>query len=420
MTGLYALLPEERLKDLLSTLQAFTGLPIRLIDPDGQTLFSLGEPVRYCALLRTHCFSEAACGALYLRAGQLAASFGEAYVFTCHAELNHIAFPLSHQGTLLSTVLVGPFLMDAPDSTLVSNLLDAHSLTPALVLELCENLNSLPVIAPARVNLLRKLLEYLLTPLFPAERAMLLTTQKKMSQQARVNETIQRFKEEGVPTDHAAYDRIESALLSNVRTGSLNEAKSQLNALIAHMLFAEGGQPDTIRVHAIELTVLLSRAAIDGGARSDSVSAMTGRYLTRLSAAQNVSDLCDILQDALENCMDAMLVEKDQGDLRIRQALRYMSVHYQQPIVLSDVAQAVGLSPGYFSSLFKVTVGLSFRDQLCRFRVEASKRLLLGSDYSLTDIAVATGFADQSHFCKVFRRVVGLPPGRYRSHTGRP
>ena len=40
---------------------------------------------------------------------------------------------------------------------------------------------------------------------------------------------------------------------------------------------------------------------------------------------------------------------------------------------------------------------------------------MLSTDYSLTDIAVAVGFADQSYFCKIFRQIVGITPGRFRS-----
>ena len=43
-----------------------------------------------------------------------------------------------------------------------------------------------------------------------------------------------------------------------------------------------------------------------------------------------------------------------------------------------------------------------------------SKSLLLNTEYSLADIALAMGFADQSYYCKSFKRIVGIPPGRFR------
>ena len=58
---------------------------------------------------------------------------------------------------------------------------------------------------------------------------------------------------------------------------------------------------------------------------------------------------------------------------------------------------------------------VGFREQLNRIRIEESKQLLLNTDYSLADIALAMGFVDQSYFCKVFKRIVGLTPGKFRA-----
>ena len=77
------------------------------------------------------------------------------------------------------------------------------------------------------------------------------------------------------------------------------------------------------------------------------------------------------------------------------------------------------MSPHYFSTLFKATVGVGFREQLNRVRVEESKRLLLASRASLNEVALAVGFCDQSHYCKVFRRLTGLSPGQYRGGAAR-
>ena len=61
-----------------------------------------------------------------------------------------------------------------------------------------------------------------------------------------------------------------------------------------------------------------------------------------------------------------------------------------------------------------MATGSTFKEYLSMVRVEESKRLLANTDYSLIDIAVATGFQDQSYFSKVFKRYTGLTPGQYR------
>ena len=171
--GIFALIPEARLRDVLETLHEYTELPIQLIDAGGSLLLTFGEATGYCSLIRKHIFMGSECLELHRRAGEQAMNLGEAYIFTCHACLNHIAFPLIHQGELLGSVLVGPFLMDEPDSTLVIGVAQERSLSPMLCLELYDELTGLQVIEPARVKRLSRLMNHLLSPLLPAERELM-------------------------------------------------------------------------------------------------------------------------------------------------------------------------------------------------------------------------------------------------------
>ncbi len=413
-TGVFALIPRERLYNVLEALQAFSELPIQLIADGGELLMGFGQATRYCTLLKQHIFTGDECANLHMKAGRRAQKLGEAYIFSCHANLNHIAFPLLSQGELLGSIIVGPFLMDRPDSTLVSAIAEVHALSPSISLELYDELEGLKVLPPARVNHLKKLIDYLLSPLLPAERALLLQTQEKMYQQARLNETIQLYKAGSVPAHLGFFYEKEKALLTKARTGNIAEVKALLNDLIGHVLFSEGGEIDAVRTRAIELTTLLSRVAMDGGARTDSIYELNSKFLFLMSREQNLDDLCYLLQDVAMSFMSAMFSQQDKGNPHIRQALKYMAEHYSEPLTLETVAGEVGLSPNYFSALFKESVGAGFRKHLCLIRIEESKRLLLSTDYSLSDIALAMGFSDQSYYCKMFKQIVGLSPRQYR------
>lgn len=413
--SIYSLIPKARLADVLGNLQAFTGLAIQLIDSGGMLLMSFGQSTSYCSILKKRVFDKNECFQLHMKAGQRAQALGESYIFACHANLNHIAFPLINQGDLLGSVIIGPFLMDSPDSTLVSELAEKYRLSASLVMDLYDELKELIVMPPAKVNQLKKLVDHLLSPLLPGERAVLMQTQRKMSQQARINETIQVYKEQNPGRSTTYFYEKEKELLSKVRSGTVTEVKALLNELIGYVLFSEGGQLEIVRIRSIELTTLLSRVAIEGGARTDSIYKLNSQYLSLLYREQNLDDLCMLMQEVLEGFMSAMFSEQDKGNPYIRKALRYMSDNYSQRLELAQVAAYVQLSPSYFSTLFHQTVGVSFREQLCRIRVEESKRLLLKKEYSLADIAVSMGFPDQSYYCKAFKRIVGVTPGKYRA-----
>ncbi len=413
-TGIFSLISEERLTAVLENLQAFTQIPIRLVDAGGAVLRRYGREAGYCRLLKENGVSQSQCQTQQMKAGQRAKALGGAYVFSCHANLTNIIYPLVHQDILLGSVLLGPFLMDSPESTLVSTLAEKHGFTPGLSLELYDELTGLQVIPPAKVGQLEKLTEDLLSPLVSTERASLLHKQGKLYQQSRLNETIQQYKaQSSSPSSEFFYEK-QTQLLAKVRTGDMGQSKALLNELIGHVLFFEGGKLDAVRIRAIELTTLLSRVAMDSGARADSVYELNSKFLQMMLREQNMEELCYLLQEVVESFMDAAFAQKAPGNLYIRQALRFMADNYAQKLTLGAVSAHVGLSPNHFSTLFHKTMGISFQEHLSRLRVEESKRLLLNSQYSLNDIAIAMGFTDQSHYCKVFKRITGISPGKYR------
>lgn len=411
---IFSLVPELRIVSVLNNLQEFTGLSIQLIDEDGLLIMSFGQPTSYCSILKQRVFAPNTCFQHHMKAGKTAQRLGESYIFDCKAGLNHIAFPLINSNELLGSVIVGPFLMDDPDSTIVSGLAEHYQISAALSLELYDELGQLVVLSPAKVNQLKLLMDHLLTPLLPLGRSLLLENQKKMSQQAKLNETIQHFKGQAGSSSLLSLYHKEKDLLAKVRSGNTQEVKAMLNDLIGYVLFNEGSQLESVRVHCIELTTLLSRVAMDGGANTDNIFYLSSQFITRLYEQQTLEDICLLMQEVLESFMNAMFNETDGGNLYIRKALRYMQDNYHSHLELSQVAEFVGLSPSYFSSLFKQVVKRSFREHLCLIRVEESKRLLLQKKYSLVDIALAMGFPDQSYYCKVFKRIVGISPGKYR------
>ena len=277
-----------------------------------------------------------------------------------------------------------------------------------------DELSGVPKVTPEKAGQLQNLVDHLLSPLIPGERAVMLQNQQKAYQQAKINETIQVYKEQKVQSSLLFFHKKEKELLTKVRTGNVSEVKGLLNELIGYVLFSEGGKTESVRIRAIELTTLLSRVALDGGANADSVYELNGKFLSLIYQEQNLDELCILLQDVAEGFMSAMFYEKDKGNSYIRKALRFIADNYFEHLELSAVADFVQLSPSYCSSLFRQVVGMNFREYLCRVRVEESKRLLLSTDFALADIAISVGFPDQSYYCKMFKRIVGISPGKFR------
>ncbi|MDF0519296.1 AraC family transcriptional regulator [Bradyrhizobium yuanmingense] len=81
---------------------------------------------------------------------------------------------------------------------------------------------------------------------------------------------------------------------------------------------------------------------------------------------------------------------------------------------LQEIAAEFDLSISHFSRAFRISTGLPPHQWLLRQRVKAAKQLMTVRDLSLSEIAISAGFANQSHFTRVFSSVVGVSPGTWR------
>jgi AraC family transcriptional regulator len=97
-----------------------------------------------------------------------------------------------------------------------------------------------------------------------------------------------------------------------------------------------------------------------------------------------------------------------------RRARELIDARLAENLSLAEVAHACGLSVAQFARAFKRSLGLPPHRFLIERRVERARDLLLHTGLPLADVAVRCGFADQSHFTKVFHRVVGTSPGHFR------
>ena len=83
-------------------------------------------------------------------------------------------------------------------------------------------------------------------------------------------------------------------------------------------------------------------------------------------------------------------------------------------ISLNTVAEYIGLSPAYFSTIFKQESGVNFIDYLTKIRINEAKRLLKNSDKRISDIALEVGYRDQHYFSSLFKRYQKDTPKAYR------
>ena len=98
----------------------------------------------------------------------------------------------------------------------------------------------------------------------------------------------------------------------------------------------------------------------------------------------------------------------------MRRVREYVDVHLGESINLGMLAAVAGLSVHHFAREFKQSAGVTPHNYLTRKRVERAEEMLAQTDLSLSEIAYATGFSDQSHLSRHFRHMLGTTPGAFR------
>ena len=104
---------------------------------------------------------------------------------------------------------------------------------------------------------------------------------------------------------------------------------------------------------------------------------------------------------------------------QIRKVKAFIDSSLDATIRLSDCANQARLSANYFSYAFKATFGTTVRHYIRCRRVARAQQLMVSSNGPLSEIALACGFADQAHYSRVFRDVVGLSPRIWRRRNMR-
>ena len=99
---------------------------------------------------------------------------------------------------------------------------------------------------------------------------------------------------------------------------------------------------------------------------------------------------------------------------KLDNVIDYIQTYLELNLGIGELADLSGLSPFYFSRLFKESTGVTPYQYISRQRMERAKRLLQNTDVAIADIALRCGFSSQSSFSTAFRKVVGVTPKVYR------
>jgi two-component system response regulator YesN len=206
----------------------------------------------------------------------------------------------------------------------------------------------------------------------------------------------------------------EQALLSLIRTGDRKGARHILNQMLGEV-FLKTSNPAIIRALMIEMMGHLVRQAVEDSPFLEPILEKNHLWMARIIESRDFENLSSVLRSALDDFMENVYdMEQGGADRPVNEALAYVFSHYREPVTVANAARAAGLSASRISHLVKQQTGKSLMQHVLLCRIREARRLLSEGSRSCADIAVETGFCDQSYFIRQFRKHAGLSPARYR------
>ncbi|MBT9776811.1 response regulator [Clostridium sp. MCC353] len=208
---------------------------------------------------------------------------------------------------------------------------------------------------------------------------------------------IKEFREKGIPWAHAH----GGELLDEILDKAPYIGKSELGTILFRFM--------TQCIAVTEETGRLLNHQIEED----------NEVLTWVFSIKSIADIRIKLESFFAFLSDSIYASSENVQKKIiRDALRYIHLHYKEDISVQDLSSYLSISSSYFSQLFSRETGIGFSRYLMNYRVERAKELLSGTSMRVYQIAADVGYSDVKYFLKVFKKVTGVSPQSYRDKGG--
>lgn len=415
------------LEKILCSFSKSTRLKAILVDTRGNTIVSTDHEIKDCSFCRKIKFDSSGarrCQQSYARACTEAAKYGEPYIFRCHAGLIMWAAPIVLNEYVFS-IICGQVIMWEPEGYFLEEIEEMVKGLDVDVSEVKWAAAHLEIMSSDKVHATADLLCMVANQIMKNGMTVLEQRKNISAQQTRLAEVIQARKrsEVAMRTIESRASSINSLekehqLKTIVRNGKKRPAQQLLELLLVDIIEINSEDIDTVKARVIELVVIISRAAVDGGADLSVILQQNALFYLELHKITKTEEICLWSRGMLETFMNLIDTNKDQKNLQaIQKAAEYIRKNFRNKITIEDIAQEVYLSPCYVSRVFKQGLGCTLMEYLTKVRVDEAKTMLKNHKYNVMQVAEEIGFEDPAYFTRVFKKFEGITPSKYKQYA---
>lgn len=205
-------------------------------------------------------------------------------------------------------------------------------------------------------------------------------------------------------------EAMEQVVLRAVQRGMEHDVRQEAMIFADWVLKNKSCSLEEARLRLMEL-LLLARRTIQSQGSEFPERRETAAGL--LAAGDGEALRRSFVTAMVELAQAVVIRDKKSGDI-IARAKKYIRQNFQKSLALEQVAQVAGISPYYFSKVFKEETGMNFSEYLTELRMERAKELLSNPQYSIKQACVEVGYADPNYFSRIFKKCTGITPTEFR------
>lgn len=214
---------------------------------------------------------------------------------------------------------------------------------------------------------------------------------------------------------HHTYQE-ERYVMESVREGRPGEARRRADVLFENAGILSGRKKNHYKNLAVTSVTVCTREAIAGGVSPARAYRLSDIFINRIDRCADTNQLQEYFRKAIYEFASLVAEVKSEkaASSYTEQCKDYIYKNYNHKIYLEEIAEAIGISPGHLSRVFRQDIGMTIQEYIQKFRVERAANLLKYSEASLTEISDYVCFHSQSHFGNAFKRYMQMTPKQYR------
>lgn len=208
----------------------------------------------------------------------------------------------------------------------------------------------------------------------------------------------------------------EQALVRCIKVGTLAELKSLVDELFAGLTDAPVSIQD-YQIYLMEILTTILKVAKRANLDLETIVGEHFHLFAEVSRLHTVQEAKDWIVAICTRIMQNITSDRQHAHRQlVERAVEYVHGRYHESdLSINKVSAMLHISAGYFSSIFKKEMKMTFGNYLLQVRMEAAKELLRTTDLKAFEVAERVGYADPNYFSFSFRKMFGISPKEYRN-----